>query len=117
MNWNLAACTTIATMFRYCYNLKKAVLSGWQLPKLTSTAPAQFLGDCWNLEDVDPPAIPLNHSYAGDRSLSHEALIKIINALPTVTTARTINLTATNVSRLSADEKAVATAKKWTIAN
>lgn len=116
-NWNLAACTTIATMFRYCYNLKKAVLSGWQLPKLTSTSPAQFLGDCWNLEDVDPPAIPLNHSYAGDRSLSHEALIKIINALPTVTTARTINLTATNVSRLSADEKAVATAKKWTIAN
>lgn len=116
-NWNLAACTTIATMFRYCYNMKKAVLSGWQLPKLTSTAPAQFLGDCWNLEDVDPPAIPLNHSYAGDRSLSHEALIKIIAALPTVTTARTVNLTATNVSRLSTEEKAIATAKKWTIAN
>lgn len=116
-NWDLAACTTIATMFRYCYNLKKAVLTGWSLPKLTSTAPAQFLGDCWNLEDVDPPAIPLNHSYANDYALSHEALIKIIAALPTVATKRTLNLTATNMTRLTADEKAVATAKNWTLAN
>ena len=116
-NWNLAACTTIATMFRYDYNLRKATLTGWNLPKLTSTSPAQFLGDCWNLEDVDPPAIPLNHSYANDYALTHEALIKIIAALPTVGTKRTLNLTATNMTRLTADEKAVATAKNWTLAN
>ena len=116
-NWNLAVCTTIATMFRYCYNLRKATLTGWSLPKLTSTAPAQFLGDCWTLEDVDPPAIPLNHSYAADYALTHEALIKIINSLPTVGTKRTLNLTATNMTRLTADEKAVATAKNWTLAN
>ena len=116
-NWNLAACTTVVTMFRYCYNLRKAVLTGWSLPKLTSTAPAQFLGDCPNLEDVDPPSFPLNHSYAGDNALSHAALIKIIAALPTVTTKRTLNLTATNMSRLTAAEKAVGTAKNWTLAN
>ena len=115
--WNLAACTTIATMFRYMYNLKRITLTGWSLPKLTSTAPAQFLGDCWNLEEVYPPAIPLNHSYANSRSLSHESLIRIIETLPVVTATRTLNLTATNLSRLSAEEKAIATAKKWTLAN
>ena len=93
-----------------------ATLSGWLLPKLTTTAPTQFLGDCLNLEDVDPPAIPLNHSYAEARSLSHESLIKIINSLPTVTTARTINLSTTNLQRLSSDEIAIATAKGWTVA-
>lgn len=117
IGWNLAACTTIATMFRYMYNLEKITLTGWQLPKLTATAPAQFLGDCWNLREVYPPPIPLNHSYANSRSLTHACLVRIINSLPTVTTARTINLTASNVSRLTADEKAIATAKKWTIAN
>ena len=49
--------------------------------------------------------------------LTHEALIKIINSLPTVGTKRTLNLTATNMTRLTADEKAVATAKNWTLAN
>ncbi len=116
-NWNLAACTTIATMFRYCYNLRKVTLTGWSIPKVTSTAPAQFLGDCWNLEEVYIFPIPLNHSYTNCRCLSKESLLRIINSLPVVTTTRTINLTASNVNKLTAAEKAVATAKKWTIAN
>ena len=116
-DWNLAACTTIATMFRYCYKLEKAVLTGWQIPKVTATAPAQFLGDCPNLKDLWIFPIPLNHSYANDRSLSHESLIRIIESLPVMTAARTVNLTSTNVARLTAAEKAIATAKKWTIAN
>ena len=115
--WTLSACTTIATMFRYCYSLEKVTLTGWSIPKVTSTAPAQFLGDCPNLKDVWIFPIPLNHSYANDRCLTHESLIRIIESLPTVSATKTINLTSTNVSRLSAAEKAVATAKKWTIAN
>ena len=115
--WNLAACTTIATMFRYCYRLEKAVLTGWSIPKVTATAPAQFIGDCYNLKDLWIFPIPLNHSYSNDRSLSHESLIRIIESLPATSTARTVNLVSTNVARLSAEEKAIATAKKWTIAN
>lgn len=115
-NWNLALCTTIATMFRYCYALEKAVLTGWSIPKVTATAPGAFLGDCWNLKHVEIFPIPLNHSYAASRSLSHESLIRILQSLPNAS-GKTINLTATNVSRLSAAEKAIATAKGWTIAN
>lgn len=109
--------TTMATMFRYCYGLEYATLTNWQLPALT-TAPAQFLGDCWNLQEIEINLpIKLNHSYANDRSLSHQSLLNILNGLPTVTTTRTLNLTATNLQRLTADEKAIATSKGWTLAN
>ena len=116
-NWNLAACTTIATMFRYCYALEKVTMTGWLVPKLTATAPGVFLGDCPNLQDVDIFPIPLNHSYTNDRHLTHEALIKILQSLPQVSAARTINLLASNNARLTAEEKAIATAKGWTVAN
>ena len=116
-NWNLAACTTIATMFRYCYALVKVELTGWLVPKLTSTAPGVFLGDCPNLQDVDIFPIPLNHSYTNDRRLTHESLVKILQSLPQVSAARTINLLSTNNARLTAEEKAIATAKGWTVAN
>ena len=114
-NWNLAVCTTVATMFRYCYMLEKAVLTGWTLNAITAN-PAQFLGDCYALKDVYVSAIKLNHSYASSRSLSHESLIRILDSLPSVS-GKTINLTNTNVARLTAAEKAVATAKGWTVAN
>lgn len=115
-NWTLTNCTTIATMFRYCYNLRKADLRGWSMPKVTSTAPAQFLGDCWRLQDVDMVFVPLNYSFANDRSLTHETVVKILNALPQTSTTRTLNLTATNLNRLTAEEKAIATNKGWTLA-
>ena len=115
-DWNLALCTTIATMFRYCYNLEKITFTGWDMPKLTSTAPAQFLGDCYRLKDVYPSPIKLNHSYANDRCLTHESLIRIIESLPSAS-GKTLNLSAWNVARLSAAEKAIATGKGWAIAN
>ena len=115
-NWTLSLCTTIATMFRYCYSLEKITFTGWSLPKLTSTAPAQFLGDCYSLKDVYPSAIPLNHSYANDRCLTHESLVRILNSLPSAS-GKTLNLSAWNVARLSAAEKAIATSKGWAIAN
>lgn len=117
-NLTLPQCTTITTMFRYCYSLKKITLTNWSLPKLTATAPAQFLGDCWNLTDVyiNIP-FALNHSYNGCRSLSHDSVLRILNNLPQVTASRTLNLHSTNLSRLTAAEKAIATNKGWTLAN
>ena len=118
MNINLAECTTVATMFRYCRALEKVTLTGWSIPKLTSTSPSAFLGDCPNLRDVEID-IPfaLNHTYSGDEALSHESLINILNSLPLVTTRRTLNLTNININRLTDEEKQIATNKNWTLAN
>jgi len=91
-NLNLPVCTAITTMFRHCYNLKKITFKNWSMPSL-STAPAQILGDCWSLRDVDTNVtIPLNHSYNTSLALTHDSLLNILNALPTVSTARTLSL-------------------------
>ena len=116
-NLNLAQCTTIITMFRNCYALEKITATGWLIPKLTSTAPAAFLGDCPNLRDVTIGIpIALTHSYSGDDALSHESLINILNNLPTVTTRRTLTIGSQNINRLTAEEKQIATNKNWTLA-
>ena len=117
-NLTLSACTTVATCFRYCYSLEKITLTGWSFPKVTSTAPAQFLADCPSLKEiVGPPAFALNHSYANDLALEYNTILAVINALPTVATARTLNLTTQNINRLTTAEKAIATNKNWTLAN
>lgn len=113
---SMPKCTTVASMFNACYNLRSLDVGGWSLPALT-TAPGTFAGNCWSLVDLVPPSFPLNHSYTACHSLSQESVLVIIDALPAVTAARTLNLNASNLSRLTAEEKAVATAKKWTLAN
>ena len=113
---SLPQCTTIATMFRYCRNLRRVKLTGWSLPKL-NTAPGAIFADCDNLRDVEMFEIPLNHSYNNDVSLTHESLISILDSLPRVSAARTLNLTTQNINRLTAEEKKIATDKGWTLAN
>ena len=116
-NLNLPLCTTIATMFNYCYNLKKITLKNWSMPSL-NTSPGAFIGNCSSLKEVDINlAIPYNHSYTGDSSLTHESLLNILNSLPTVSTTRTLNLVNANINHLTAAEKAIATGKGWTLAN
>lgn len=48
--------------------------------------------------------------------LTHDSLMVIINGLQTVTTAQTLTLGATNLAKLTDEEKKVATDKGWTIA-
>lgn len=108
--------TTIATMFRYNRNLRKVDISGWNIPKL-NTAPAQIFGDCWNLREINVFPIPLNHSYNGCYLLNKTSILNILNSLPTVTAARTLNLMTANINQLQAPDKAIATNKGWTLAN
>ena len=116
-NLKLPECTNVSAMFQYCYLLQKATLTGWSIPKMT-TAPGQFLGQCNDLRDleIDIP-FALNHSYASCEALSHESLINILNSLPAVSTRRTLNLMTQNINRLTAEEKAIAANKNWTLAN
>ena len=117
-NLSLPNCTTVATMFRYCRALEKVQMLNWSIPKITATAPAQFLGDCPNLRDVEF-GIPftLNLSFTGDENLSHESVVNILTNLPQVATKRTLNIVTNNINRLTTEEKQIATNKNWTLAN
>ena len=121
-NLNMPLNTNMSSMFNYCYNLKTVNLSGWTLTAMTgtATAPGPFFGNCWNLTNILGITIPpLATSLGNCRSLTHEAVMTVINALPQLPsgTKKTLNIVTDNINRLTADEKAIATGKGWTLAN
>ena len=59
--------------------------------------------------------IKVTHNYRNCVLLTHQSLLNIIDALPEVTTAVQLQLGPTNLLKLSAEEKAVATAKGWSV--
>lgn len=48
--------------------------------------------------------------------LTHDSLMVIINGLQTVTGSKVLTLGATNLAKLTYEEKAIATSKGWTLA-
>ena len=116
-NWNLAACTNLGSIFRAAWGIETLSLKNWSIPKIASTQ-SYFCTECYNLKHV-LYTLPMayNHSYTNCVNLTHESLLTILNTLPTVTTTRTLNLTTMNINMLTAEEKAIATNKGWTLAN
>ena len=47
--------------------------------------------------------------------LTHESLLNILNTIGTVSTAKTLQLGSVNLNKLTAEEKAIATNKGWTL--
>lgn len=84
-----------------CYGDSSHFMSGFKGLRVSSSAP--FSG-------TSPQ---INVSYTGmDRS----ALVQLFNDLPTVTGGQTIDITGcTGTNDLTADDKAIATAKGWTV--
>lgn len=117
-NMNLPACTTMASAFTYCYNLETINLTNLSIPAMT-TAPSSFCYYDYNLRNVIGLTLPaLNVSFGYCRSLTHQSVMTIINALPdTGGTTRTLNIVTANINRLTAAEKAIATNKGWTLSN
>ena len=111
----VAFSTTKTTSYLFADNvyLEYLDLGSWDLSAATSwICPNQPL-----LRDFYPPVTPaITHSYAAAYSLTPESLVRILNALPTLSTAKTITLGALNKNKLTADQIAIATNKGWTVA-
>lgn len=119
-NVDLPLCTNINTIFRYCYNLRYANLSGWSIPSVTNnTSYYHTLGDCTILQEVVGYPIPSTYTNIGFQNceqLSQDSIINILTALPQTTAGHTIHFSSMIINSLTADEKAIATNKNWTIA-
>ena len=123
--------------FYDCFSLNQLDLSDWDLSNWTASDFTGFLGDLYSLTSLSLPtgkiftstsvipnfakiqnfdgvSISVDHSYNTAYSLTIESLNKILAALPTVSSSRTITL-ANNRHKLTAAELAVATEKGWTI--
>ena len=67
------------------------------------------------LQDYWPIVFDQNQRWDGSTMLTHDSLMRMINTLPTVTTARTFNLGVVNRAKLTEQEIAIATGKGWTV--
>lgn len=107
--------TSYGSIFNNCYFIKKIDFSTINA-SMISAASIPF-ANCFNLREFVPPAIIKENIYlTTDNSLSHDSLVAVLNSLATVTSAKTLSIGTINLSKLTADEIAIATNKGWTLA-
>ena len=107
--------TGVNGLFRYCGNLKTINLSGWDLSHLTSIYD-WFDGNS-SLENVildNTTLFSASFGVRGCQNLTLESLTAIFNALPTVTTTKTLTLHANH--KILQSQVDSANAKGWTVA-
>lgn len=73
-------------------------------------------GKLTNITFTEDSQIGNNIDFSASPLLSKESIINIISVLVNTTTKKTLSLGATNLAKLTDEEKAVATEKGWTLA-
>lgn len=111
----------LATSVSYCFRDCKT-LTTLNLPPdgkfgFAAVYSAGCFYGCTNLETITG-AIGLTVSFdlSSCTKLTHDSLMNVLNGLRTVTGKKTLTLGSTNLAKLTDEEKAVATAKGWTLA-
>jgi surface protein len=110
--------TNLIYTFQNCENLTSLDLSNWDVSKCTTTSAfsSTFYG-CKALTDFKAPKnISTAFNFSSCPNLTHDSLMSIINNLSTVTSTKKLTLGATNLAKLTNEEKAIATNKGWTLA-
>ena len=104
---------TISYMWDYLYSCEYLDIRNWDISKSTGSYTPNYN----KLIDYYPPQLyPINQTYANAISLSAESLVRILEALPEVTTTKTVTLGQNNILKLTQEEIAIATEKGWTVA-
>lgn len=116
-NIDLSGVTTFKNNFNGCTNLVSINLDGVDMSSVTTMSRA--FTKCSALENISLigtqlPGVAM--SFSDSPLLTVETLNAIIAALPTVESAVTLTIGATNKAKLTEDEIAVATGKGWTVA-
>ena len=140
-DWNVKNVTTVAAMFRYSSNIHTIILDNWELDSVTTVA--NWFSNCEGLETIQTNditinsgittagtiadgdyslknytgiPIPLSHTFSSLYSITHTALINMLNALPEISKSQTLKIGGIALSRLTDTDKLIATNKGWTLA-
>lgn len=119
-HWDVSNVTTFNSMF-YNSTIVSLNISNWQFQD-TAAIGSMFEG-CTSLTNIitnENTRLPDDASpqfYFYDcTNLTVESLVNLLNALPTSTHNGTFTIGADNLAKLSDAQKAIATAKNWTLA-
>ena len=131
--WDMSSAINVNKIFENCFNLTSVDMSGWDLSSVTTMDNAFY--QCGSLRTiVGGKSVSSDGSIDGSTEffgkgpnadfglnystwLDHDSLLFLMYWIPDLSgsTARTLSLGSANLSKLTVDEKAVATAKNWTI--
>lgn len=114
--FNTSSVTNMQSMFYQCSKLK--VVPAFSVGNVTNMS-SMFTG-CTALEEIHMYGMKISFTISSASSsatkFTREALVEILNNLATVTASRTLTMGSTNLAKLTDEDKAIATAKGWTLA-
>ena len=74
------------------------------------------LNNLYKLAEFHATGMKVSFKISYSTNFTREALVEILNNLATVTTTQTLTMGATNLAKLTDEDKAIATNKGWTLA-
>lgn len=121
--WKTDTLTSVNSMFTYDSGLIDLNLTGWNMSKITNTS--SWFSGCYKLENLQfGYNIKYSFSLSNSSKLSVDSLLSVLNGLydyvgkgesvPSSSYGK-LTLGSTNLAKLSDGQKAIATAKGWTL--
>ena len=74
------------------------------------------ISNLYKLEEFHATGMKVSFNISSSTKFTREALVEILNNLATVTTTQTLTMGATNLAKLTDEDKLIATNKGWTLA-
>lgn len=108
---NTSKVTGMFSMFKYCSKL--TTIPQMDVSNVTDMA-SMFYG-CSSLKSILMTGMKVNFDISASQKFEKSDLVTILNNLATVTSAKTLKMGSTNLAKLTAEEKAIATNKGWTL--
>ena len=109
-----SAASVNSYVIRKCSELKKV----WIPNTLTDIVPATAIYECPNVEEIElQTGFNVSANFSNCTKLTAASMVAMFNALAnrSSTTANTLTLGSTNLSKLNDSQKAIATNKNWTL--
>ena len=72
--------------------------------------------DCSSLEEIHMTGMKASFNISASTKFTRAALVEILNNLATITSTYKLTMGATNLAKLTDEDKAIATNKGWTLA-
>ena len=104
--------TNMGSMFKLCSKL--TTIPQFDISKVNDMN-SMFQG-CSNLKSILMTGMKTSFDISASTKFETSDLVTILNNLATVTSTKTLTMGATNLAKLTDEEKAIATNKGWTLA-
>ena len=109
---NTSKVKDMSYMFQYCSRL--TTIPQLDASKVTNTN--YMFGGCSSLKSILITGIKVSFDISSSTKFDESDLVTILNNLATLTSTASLKMGATNLAKLTDDEKAIATNKGWTLA-